>query len=93
MSLGNERHEIIHGMLWHRGGFSLEWKTQRVVYDGPNARLTHRTFHNDDLRRLSREISNFWHYLAPKVWVLTGHDPGKFPVSEVEKALSEFGSR
>lgn len=91
--LGNERHEIIHGMLWHRGGFSLEWKTQRVVYDGPNAGLTHRTFHNDDLRRLSREISNFSHYLAPKVWVLTGHYPGKFPVSEVEKALSEFGSR
>lgn len=89
--LGNERHEIIHGMLWHKGGFSLEWTTQRVIYEGPNARLAHRTFHNDSLQRLSAEISSFSHYLSPKVWILTGNDPGKFPVREIEKALSEFG--
>lgn len=91
--LGSDRHEIIHGMLWHRGGFSLEWTTQRVTYKGPNAGLSHRTFHNDDLQRLSREISNFSHYLAPKVWVLTGRDLSKFARSEIENALGELGFR
>lgn len=89
--LGKGRHEIIHGMLWHKGGLSLEWTSQRVVYDGPNARIAHRTFHNNDLQKLSAEMAEFSHYLAPKVWVLIGNDPSKFPVSEIEKALSEFG--
>lgn len=91
--IGNERHEIIHGLLHYRGSGTLEWTSQRVIYKGTNASLAHRTFHNDDLRRLSSEMSAFSHYLAPKVWILIGHDPSKFPMSEVEKALSEFGFR
>ena len=91
--LGSERNEIIHGMLWHKGGHSLGWGTQRVTYRGPNASLTNQTFHNDELQRISQAISDFLHYLAPKIWVLTGNDPVKFPISEVEMALREFGYR
>lgn len=91
--LGNERHEIIHGMLMHKGGFSLEWQTQRVIYDGPNARLTSRSFHNNDLQKLSTDMAAFLHYLAPKVWILIGNDPSKYPPVEIEKALGAFGFR
>lgn len=89
--LGNERHEIIHGMLWHKGRFSLEWSTQRIIYDGPNARLAHRTYHNNDLLSLSGEISTLTGDMAPKVWVITRNDRSKFPVSQIEQALSELG--
>lgn len=89
--LGNERHEIIHGMLWHKGGLSQEWSTQRVIYEGPNARIKHRVFKSGDLQKLSAEIADFAHHIAPKVWVLTGKDPANYPISEIEKALSEFG--
>jgi len=91
--LGNARHELIHGMLWHRGGYSLEWTTQRVLYEGPNARLKLQTFSDDDLRRMSSEIADFAHHIAPIVWVLTDRDASKYPATAIEKAYRELGQR
>ena len=89
--LGDDRHELIHGMLWHHRGASLEWTTQRVTYDGPYARLRSRTFHNSDLQRVSAEISTLIGDLAPRVWILIGQDRSKYPVREIDEALSELG--
>lgn len=89
--LGNERHEIIHGLL-NQQGTTTNWRTQRVIYEGPYARLTHRKFSNDELQRISREIFSFSSFLSPRVWVLTGGDPARFPSSDdLQQALRELG--
>lgn len=89
--LGNERHEIIHGLL-HNIGSTLVWRTQRVIYQGPLARLQHRQYSNDDLQQLSSQIAKFSNFLSPRVWVLIGGDPTKFPHSdELQQAQIDFG--
>ena len=90
--IGDSRHELIHGMLHKRGGPSeLKWRTQRVIYDGPNARILNTNYNDADLQRISREISDFSHQLSPKVWVITHHNDS-FPFTgEVEKTLRELG--
>ena len=90
--LGNDRHELIHGLLRHYGGpNSLRWRTQRVIYNGPLARIQQRNFHNDDLLKISRAISGFSHSLARKVWVITKYDNSHPTTSEIEQPLSELG--
>lgn len=89
--LGVERHDIIHGLL-HNLGSTLNWRTQRVIYDGPFARIQHRYYSNDDLQRISREIEGFSGYLSPRIWVLIGGDPKLYPdPSELHQARCEFG--
>lgn len=87
--LGNERHEIIHGVL-RRRGLSLVWRSQRVVYEGPHARVSHREFHNSDLQNLLKEIGDFSRWLAPRVWILIGNDHRNSPGGEIEEVLREL---
>lgn len=89
--LSDDRNDIIHGMLWHKGGLSLNWQTQRVVYDGPNASLSHRLYHHDDLQKLSKRISKFSSHIAPKIWVILGGDPEKYSRDQIRLALIELG--
>lgn len=88
--LGDERHDIIHGLL-HNIGSTLDWRTQRVIYEGPYARLQHRRYTNDDLQRICREIADFSTFLSPRIWVLIGGDPKRYPADELHQALREFG--
>lgn len=90
-SLSDDRNDIIHGMLWHEGGLSLNWQTQRVMYDGPNASLSHRLYHNDDLQQLSKRISKFSSHIAPKIWVILGGNPEKYSHDQIRLALMELG--
>jgi hypothetical protein len=90
--LGNERHEIIHGLLHRFGGrHSLHWRTQRVIYQGPYARVHHRVYHNDDLQRLSAEISNFSRSLSLNVWAITRGDNGVGPPGDIQNARRNLG--
>ena len=89
--LGAERHDIIHGLL-HNIGSTMNWRTQRVIYDGPLARIQQRNYTNDDLQRISREIAEFSAVLSPRIWVLIGGDPSLYPnADEIEQARREFG--
>ena len=87
--LGKKRHDIIHGLL-HRSG-NLTWRTQRVVYDGPHARIEQNHYENKDLADLSKEIFSLSHDLSRKVWVLTRGDYSAYSSEDIEKALSELG--
>ena len=87
--LGKKRHDIIHGLL-HRSG-KLTWRTQRVAYDGPLARIEQSHYKNDDLADISKEIFAFSHDLSRKVWVLTRGDYSAYSTEDVEKALRELG--
>jgi hypothetical protein len=89
--LGNDRHDLIHGLL-HNVGTSTNWRTQRIVYDGPYARIQHRHYSNDDLQHIIRTISDFANFLSPRIWVLIGGDRSRFPkTDELDQALREFG--
>ena len=90
--LAHDRNTIIHGLLTHKGGFSLEWSSQKVLYNGQNAILEHRTFHYDDLQNLSLEISTLLAKLAPAIWILIGNNPDKYSAQDVERALSNLGA-
>ncbi len=87
--LGKKRHDIIHGLL-HRSG-KLTWRTQRVIYDGPHARIEQTRYENSDLADISKEIFAFSHDLSRKVWVLTRGDYSVYSVEDIEKALQELG--
>lgn len=90
--LGNERHEIIHGLLHHQGGpGSLKWRTQRVIYEGPNARIRQREFHNDELLKIGEAISEFSHTLSRRVWVITQFNNSYPFTGDVEQTLRELG--
>ena len=89
--IGSKRHAIIHGVLRHVGGTSTNWQIQRASYEGPKARRNHHLFHSDDLLSLGSDIAAFTHFLAPKIWVFIGGDPGKYTRSEVEEALRQMG--
>lgn len=90
--LGNNRHDIIHGLL-HRvpGAHSITWRTQRIIYEGPTARAVEREYHNRALADIGAEIADFSHWLSPKVWVMTQTDHSKFPASKIEESLRELG--
>jgi len=89
--LGGERHDIIHGIL-HNIGSTLNWRTQRVIYEGPLARVHQRLYTNDDLQQISLEVAQFSTFLSARVWVLIGGDPKFFPKpDELHQALREFG--
>ncbi len=88
--LGVGRHHIIHGMLSQRG-LLMEWTTQRISYQGPSAFLRHHRFSNDELMQLTKDIANLIADLAPKVWLLIGRDPTKFPAEVVTKAVADLG--
>lgn len=87
--LGNERHEIIHG-LFRRTYGTVVWQSQRVIYDGPNARVSLREFHNDDLVNVSREITEFSHYISPRIWLLIGNDYRNPPGGDIEEIHREL---
>lgn len=87
--LGKKRHDIIHGLL-HRSG-KLTWRTQRVVYNGPHARIEQTHYENSDLADISKEIFDFSHDLSRKVWVLTRNDYSAYSAEDVEKALGDLG--
>lgn len=87
--LGAERHHIIHGVLM-KSARPVEWESQRVSYQGATARVLHRTFHNDDLVHLYKEMSAFHHYLAPRIWLLIGNDYRNGFTGEIEEIHSEL---
>ena len=66
---------------------------QPALAERPAAHLVHREFHNDDILRIYREISEFMRYLAPRVWLLIGRDRSKYPRDKVEQALRELNIR
>ncbi len=90
--LGDDRHDIIHGLL-HRmpGASSIKWRTQRILYRGPLAQPTQREYHSNELTDLAAEIARFSHELARKVWVITRDDHSQFPPSDIQDALSQLG--
>lgn len=87
--LGNERHEIIHGVI-RRKGNSVVWRSQRVIYDKADARVSHREFHNDDLVHIFKEIRDLLNYTAPRIWLLTGRDYRKSPGGQIEEVHREL---
>jgi hypothetical protein len=89
--LGDERHNLIHGLLHLESGLALTWRTQRVIIKGPNARLEHRTYTNGDLQRISSEISCLGGYLSPRVWAIIGGDPSLMPAQPLADAKCELG--
>lgn len=89
--LGDRRHELIHGMLWRRPIRSGEWQVQRIVYDGPFARIRLSKMTDKDLRDLLIEIHNFASDLSPKVWVLTRGDSKHFSPGQLEEARRQLG--
>ncbi|MFY7837524.1 MAG: hypothetical protein ACOVQ0_14720 [Novosphingobium sp.] len=89
--LSDVRNDIIHGLLWHQGGHSLSWQTQRVVYDGPNAYISRSKYHNDDLQNLSKEICNFLNHIAPTIWILCGGNSDEYSRDQIRSAFTELG--
>lgn len=89
--LGNERHEIIHGMLFRTG--TVTWRTQRVAYNKAVAHLVHREFHNQDILKIYTDVGEFMRWLGPRVWALVGADRTKYPSDRIEEALRELGLR
>lgn len=87
--LGDERHEIIHGVL-RRNGTSLVWRSQRVIYEGSNARVHVRDFHNDDLVAIVKQIHEFSDFISPRIWFLIGNDHRNAPGGEIEDVLREL---
>ena len=87
--LGDERHEITHGVI-RRQGTSLIWRSQRVLYDGPNARVKIRDFHNNELCDILKEIGEFGRFLGPRVWILIGNNHRDAPSGEIEEVLREL---
>lgn len=86
--LGEERHEIIHGLLGRNG--SVTWRTQRVMYDGPNARIRIREYHNDELIDLMKQIGMLSHFMAPRIWIMIGNDHRKSPGGNIDQILAEL---
>ena len=70
---------------------SGEWQSQRVLYDGPYARLRLTKFSNADLMQLFRDISDFNNDLSPKVWVISHGNEPAFTPTILEKARRELG--
>ncbi|MEO5972959.1 MAG: hypothetical protein ABIP91_06315 [Sphingomicrobium sp.] len=89
--LGDRRHELIHGLLWRRPLTSGEWQSQRVIYEGPHARLVLTKISEEDFRQILREIAALLHDLSPKVWAITGGDPRVFPTGDIEQASRKLG--
>lgn len=89
--LGMERHNIIHGLLHLKSARELVWRTQRVIYDGPFARLEHRLYPNDEIQKISREISDLGGYLSPKVWAIVGGYERYVATSNLQQARRELG--
>lgn len=88
--LGVERHNIIHGLLHLKSARDLMWRTQRVLYDGPFARLEHRLYSNDQIQTIGREISDLGGYLSPKVWAVIGGDPRLIATDKLKNAKREL---
>lgn len=88
--LGNKRHEVIHGLVWRmpNGG---KWQTQRVVYDGPLARVRLTLFTLDEMEKTIADISTLLADIAPKVWILTRGDLPAYTPEDIEKAKRELG--
>lgn len=89
--LGSLRHDLIHGMLHRRNPGDFNWYVQRVVYDGPFARLSHRTYTPDELRDVTTKIAELGGYLSPKVWAIIGGDPRLIAADKLEQARRELG--
>lgn len=89
--LGAERHNVIHGVLHLASARDLIWRTQRVLYSGPFASLEHRAYSNDEIQKISREISDLGSYLSPKVWAIIGGDPRLIAPDKLENAKRELG--
>lgn len=86
--LGEERHEIIHGLLGRSG--SVSWRSQRVMYDGASARIRIRDFHSDDLVDLMKQIGALAHHMSPRIWIMIGNDHRKSPGGNVDHILAEL---
>ena len=89
--LGAERHNIIHGLLHLKSARDLVWRTQRVLYDGPFARLENRLYPNKEIETIGSAISALGGYLSPKVWAITGGDPRLIATDNLENAKRELG--
>lgn len=89
--IGDRRHDIIHGLLHLANGRTLTWCTQRVLYDGPFAKLQQSTYSNDDLKALAVDIATFARHLSPRVWVIIGGKPNSFAVSDLQQVRRELG--
>lgn len=89
--LRDKRHDAIHGVLWRRSVKGNQWQSQRIVYDGPYARLQTTNVTQRDLHAVLSEITAFNHDLAPKVWVLTRGDLPAYTSGDIEKAKRQLG--
>jgi hypothetical protein len=89
--LSDDRHDIIHGLLHLANARTMQWRTQRVRYNGAVAQLEHRTYSNDDLQRIVIQISDLGSYLSPKIWVITGGDPRLISKDKFEQARRDLG--
>jgi hypothetical protein len=89
--LGDERHNLIHGLLHRLPTTDAQWRTQRVKYEGPYAMLVHASYKPDDLTRVQGEISDFAHDLSPKIWVIIRGDTRHISASDLAKAQMDLG--
>ncbi|KAB7648906.1 hypothetical protein [Polymorphobacter fuscus] len=89
--LGDARHDLIHGLLHRRPWRGGAWHTQRVIYDGPFARVQDKAYSQEELRSIIAQASDLGGYLSPKVWVIIGGDGRRFPASDLENARRELG--
>lgn len=89
--LSGERHNIIHGLLHFESIYTLRWHTQRVVYDGPNAKIEHRTYSKDELKLIAHEISEFCRYLSPRIWLIIDGDTRLMRAHDIKKVKLELG--
>jgi hypothetical protein len=89
--LGAERHNLIHGLLHLSDAERMRWNTQRVVYDGPLASIEHRTYSNDEINRISGEITNFSRYLSPQIWAIINGNPKFISANDLNDAKRKLG--
>lgn len=89
--LAKERNRLIHGLLHPIAPSRDRWQTQRVLYEGPVARLELIEHTVDDLQHLVAEIGALAAFLAPRVWVMTGSDPRRYPLEVVAAIRAELG--
>jgi hypothetical protein len=89
--LGDERHELIHGLVHRLNRTGNIWQSQRIVTDGAYARIVHRIYNDGDLNLVQAEISALAHDMSPKIWAIIGGDPRYIASSKLEQARGELG--
>jgi hypothetical protein len=89
-ALGNRRHDLIHGLMHRRSVRGDVWQSQRVIYDGPLARLTATAYSNEDFGKLLTDATQYASFLSPRVWVITQTMSAIEGPPDCERALIEL---